>query len=183
MELRNRTTGAVITEDEFRRIHSNTSFPPVLTPEIIDYFGYDPVLEGPQATTIPPYQYSRRDGVEEINGQWFTKYVAGPTFTDYTDPDGVVHTAAEQYEAYCFGKDAEQGKAVRAERNNRLVASDWTQLLDTPFTPDERNSWALYREALRLVPTQDGFPWNIDWPPAPGTPASQLIKPVSSNTP
>jgi hypothetical protein len=80
MELRNRATGAVITDSQFRAENRNTSFPPQLTAEIIDSFGYDPVLEGPQATTIPPYQYSQRDGVVEINGQWFTHYIAGPVF-------------------------------------------------------------------------------------------------------
>jgi hypothetical protein len=169
MELRNRTTGVVITDSQFRSENPNTSFPEVLTPEIIDAFGYDPVLEGPQATVIPPYQYSRRDGVEEIDGKWFTKYVAGPTFTDYTDPDGVVHTASEQYEAYCFGKDADQGKVVRAERNSKLAACDWTQLYDSPLSADDKLAWALYREALRMVPQQDGFPWTINWPPEPGT--------------
>jgi hypothetical protein len=168
MELRNRTTGAVITDDQLRADNPNTSFPQVLTPDIINAFGYDPVLEGPQATTIPPYQYSQRDGVVEVNGQWFTHYIAGPVFTDYTDPDGVVHTAAEQYEAYCFGKDAEQGKVVRADRNKRLADSDWTQLIDAPLDPDAKLAWQLYREALRMVPQQTGFPWEINWPPKPG---------------
>jgi hypothetical protein len=164
MELRNRTTGIVITEDEFRRSNRNTSFPPQLTAEIIDSFGYDPVLEGPQATTIPPYQYSQRDGVEENNGQWFTKYIAGPVFTDYTDPDGVVHTAAEQYEAYCFAKDEEQSKVVRDDRNKRLADCDWTQL---PDSPADHEAWATYRQELRDVTAQAGFPWDITWPEAP----------------
>jgi len=165
MELRNRTTGTVVNEQQFRADNRNTSFPQQLTAEIIDSFGYDPVLEGPQATTIPPYQYSRRDGVVEINGQWFTKYIAGPVFTDYTDPDGVVHTAAEQYEAYCFGKDAEQGKSIRDDRNKRLADCDWTQLPDAPV---DRTIWAAYREELRNVPQQEGFPWNVIWPEQPG---------------
>lgn len=164
MELRNRNTGIVINQDEFRRINSNTSFPAVLTSEIIDSFGYDPVLEGPQATTIPPYQYSQRDGVIEINGQWFTHYIAGPVFTDYTDPDGVVHTAAEQYEDYCFTKDSEQGKAVRTDRNKRLADCDWTQLPDAPV---DHVVWATYRQELRNVTGQLGFPWDITWPEAP----------------
>ena len=168
MELRNRTTGVVITEDEFRRDNRNTSFPPQLTAEIIDSFGYDPVLEGPQATTVPPYQYSQRDGVVEINGQWFTHYIAGPVFHDYTDDKGVVHTAAEQYEGYCFAKDAEQGKVVRADRNKRLADCDWTQLADSPLDPDAEGAWQLYRETLRMVPQQPGFPWEINWPPIPG---------------
>ena len=168
MELRNRATGAVITDSQFRSENPNTSFPPQLTAEIIDSFGYDPVLEGPQATVIPPYQYSQRDGVVEINGQWFTHYIAGPVFQDYTDDQGVVHTAAEQYEAYCFAKDAEQGKVVRTDRNRRLAECDWTQLADSPLDAEGKAAWAFYRENLRMVPQQDGFPWKVQWPPQPG---------------
>lgn len=169
MELRNRTTGIVITDGQFRRDNPNTSFPQVLTTDIIDAFGYDPVLEGPQPTLVPPYQYSRRDGFVQINGQWFTRYIAGPVFTDYTGTDGVVHTADEQYEAYCFAKDADQAKAVRADRNKRLADCDWTQLADSPLDLDAKGAWQLYRETLRMVPNQPGFPWEINWPPIPGS--------------
>jgi len=168
MELRNRTTGAVITDSQFRSEHPNTSFPQVLTVEILDSFGYDPVFEGPQATTVPPYEYSQRDGVVEVDGQWFTHYIAGPVFTDYTDDEGVVHTASEQYEAYCFDKDAQQGQVVRDDRNKRLAECDWTQLADSPLDADAKLAWALYRETLRTVPEQPGFPWNVEWPPVPG---------------
>jgi hypothetical protein len=167
MELRNRATGAVVTEQQFRSEHPNTSFPEILTPDIIEGFGYDPVLEGPQATTTPPYQYSQRDGVIEIDGKWYTHYVAGPVFHDYTDDQGVVHTAAEQYEAYCFAKDAEQGKVVRDDRNRRLAESDWTQLADTPLDGAHKLAWAEYREELREIPQQPGFPWTITWPDKP----------------
>lgn len=164
MELRNRTTGAVITDSQFRSDNPNTSFPEVLTVEILDSFGYDPILEGPQAQTTPPYQISVRDGIVEVNGQWFTKYIAGPVFTDYTDDEGVVHTPAEQWEAYCFQKDAEQAKAVRDDRNKRLADCDWTQLDDAPV---DRTVWAAYRQELRDVSTQPGFPWEIVWPEKP----------------
>ena len=167
MEVRNRTTGAVITDRQFRSEHPNTSFPRVLTAEVLNSFDYDPVLEGPQATVTPPYQYSQRDGVVEVNGQWFTHYIAGPVFTDYTDDEGVVHTASEQYEAYCFDKDAQQGQVVRDDRNKRLAECDWTQLADSPLDADGKLAWALYRQTLRMVPEQPGFPWNVQWPPAP----------------
>lgn len=169
MELRNRASGAVITDSQLRSENPNTSFPQVLTPDIIEAFGYDPVLEGPQATTIPPYQYSQRDGVIEIDGQWFTHYIAGPVFKDYVDDQGVTHTAAEQYEQYCFARDAEQGNVVRVERNKKLADCDWTQLADSPLTPEAKSAWAFYRENLRMVPEQAGFPWNVNWPPAPGS--------------
>jgi hypothetical protein len=150
MELRNRATGAVVTDSQFRAENPNTSFPQVLTPEIIEDFGYDPVLEGPQPTLIPPYQYAQRDGVVEVNGQWFTHYIA-------VTPD------ADQKAAM----DAAQGDAVRTERNSRLAACDWTQLIDSPLDPDGRGAWQLYRETLRMVPQQQGFPWTIEWPPQP----------------
>jgi len=53
---------------------------------------------------------------------------------------------------------------VRAERNRRLTVCDWTQLADAPV---DGAAWATYRQALREVPDQAGFPWTIDWPEAP----------------
>ena len=147
MELRNRTTGAVLNEDEFRRSNPNTSFPQQLTAEIIDSFGYDPVLEGPQATTVPPYQYSQRDGVVEVNGQWFTHYIAA-------EPD-------EEGKALM---DADRARAVRTDRNQRLSDCDWTQLPDAPV---DAQAWATYRQELRDVTAQAGFPWEINWPQTP----------------
>lgn len=168
MELRNRATGAIITDSQFRAENSNTSFPGVLTVDILDAFGYDPVFEGPQATVIPPYQYSQRDGVTEIDGKWYTHYIAGPVFQDYTDSEGVVHTASEQYEAYCFEKDAEKSKSIRDARNRKLAESDWTQLADTQLDPIVKTAWTTYREELRQLPQQPGFPWEVTWPTKPG---------------
>lgn len=79
MRLRIRETGAVVYQDEFRAMHPNTSFPLVLSEELLNDFGADPVFEGPQPT-LTADQYAQADGVELINGQWFTKYVA----VDYT---------------------------------------------------------------------------------------------------
>jgi hypothetical protein len=55
--------------------------------------------------------------------------------------------------------------AVRADRNARLAACDWTQLADAPVNA---LAWAQYRQALRDVPSQDGFPWDVLWPAPPG---------------
>lgn len=60
------------------------------------------------------------------------------------------------------------GKAsatVRAERNRLLAESDWTQLLDIPEAT--RASWAVYRQALRDLPQQPGFPHDVAWPAKP----------------
>ncbi len=82
MRYRIRETGAVVYDNEFRALYPNTSFPAVLTVELLDEFGADPVLEGPQPI-VTENQYVRYDGIEETNGQWFTKYVA----VDYTEEE------------------------------------------------------------------------------------------------
>jgi hypothetical protein len=101
-----------------------------------------------------------RQGVEQqSDGKWYSKYVLGPIFTD--NEDG---TAAQQEAAYKAQKDAEQAASVRAARNSKLAACDWTQLADSSA---DKPSWATYRQALRDVTGQAGFPWNVTWPVEP----------------
>ena len=54
--------------------------------------------------------------------------------------------------------------AARSKRNSLLAASDWTQVADAPV---DQAAWATYRQALRDIPTQAGFPKTIDWPAVP----------------
>lgn len=54
---------------------------------------------------------------------------------------------------------------VRAERDRRLAKTDWTQLPDVPLATKE--AWAAYRQALRDVTGQSGFPQNVEWPREP----------------
>jgi len=59
---------------------------------------------------------------------------------------------------------AELTAQVRTERNSLLAASDWTQVADAPV---DQAAWAAYRQALREVPEQTGFPENVIWPTKP----------------
>ena len=163
MEIRIRESGAVVYESEFRTLFHNTSLPQQLTEALINDLGADVVFEGPQATGGTVYQYSQRQGVEQVNGKWYTKYVLGPIFID-TVVDGVTTTAIEQETAYKAQKDAEQAKSVRADRDTKLAECDWTQVSDAPV---DKQAWATYRQALRDVTAQSGFPWTITWPDAP----------------
>jgi hypothetical protein len=60
---------------------------------------------------------------------------------------------------------AEQAQTVREERNTKLSESDWTQVADSPV---DKAAWATYRQELRDITAQSGFPWTITWPSAPG---------------
>lgn len=62
------------------------------------------------------------------------------------------------------GRNDAQAAAVRAERNAKLSASDWTQVADAPV---DKAAWATYRQALRDISGQAGFPWTITWPTQP----------------
>jgi hypothetical protein len=55
-----------------------------------------------------------------------------------------------------------------ARRTQLLVNSDWTQLADVPLSAERRAQWATYRQALRDITDQSGFPDNINWPATPG---------------
>jgi hypothetical protein len=90
----------------------------------------------------------------------YTKANGGPSW----DITTTAKTAAENEAAYKAVKDAEQAKSVRATRGEKLAESDWTQVADAPV---DKAVWATYRQALRDVTTQTGFPWTITWPDAP----------------
>ena len=161
MQVRIRETGAVMYEAEFRAYQQANDGPTwgQTTEEILDKLGADVVFEGPQATGGTVYQYSQAAGVEQVDGKWYTKHILGPVFTDTEES-----SAAEQEAAYKAMKDAEQAKSVRTSRSEKLKDSDWTQLADSTA---DKDAWAAYRQALRDVTAQQGFPWTIDWPVQP----------------
>ena len=71
---------------------------------------------------------------------------------------------AEEIAAQNAVKEDNQKQEVRDKRDSLLQMSDWTQLADAPV---DKSTWATYRQALRDVPAQSGFPWTITWPDAP----------------
>jgi hypothetical protein len=63
--------------------------------------------------------------------------------------------------------DRQAASAIRAERNTKLSECDWTQLNDTPLDNTAKVAWTTYRQALRDIPSQSGFPHNVVWPVKP----------------
>ena len=85
--------------------------------------------------------------------------------------DGIVSfTAAEEAEWDIIEANAqahqinEAKQDARNKRNKLLDESDWTQLPDALAIT---NDWTTYRQALRDVPQQTGFPNDITWPTEP----------------
>jgi hypothetical protein len=149
MEIRIRNTGEVMTDITFRDTFRDRVLPAQLTEEWLNGFagGCDVVFEGPQPTPDNRYQSVIRQGVEEIEGKWFTKYVL-------VEPDAEGKAAM----------DANRAEQTRLERNRLLSNCDWTQVADSPV---DKAAWATYRQALRDITAQSGFPWSVEWPTQP----------------
>ena len=165
MEIRIRATGQVVFRDQWAKWVAQTHGRSVsdITPEVLEMFESDVVLDGVQPATQNAYQVVIRDGVEQIGTQWHTKYALGPNFAEYVDVNGRTVTVAEQEAAHKDAIDARQIQGVRFERNKRLAQTDWRFRSD--LTPSQ--AWIDYCQALRDVPAQAGFPWSIDWPIQP----------------
>ena len=59
----------------------------------------------------------------------------------------------------------QEADEARTQRDALLAESDWTVLPDAPVADEQ--DWKDYRQALRDVPQQTGFPTDINWPTKP----------------
>jgi hypothetical protein len=131
--------------DIYRRF-PQTSFPePMVDSALPD--GVVRVFPSP----IPAYDQNThqvQEGTPEfMDGKWYATYVVTPLS-----------------ESELSERAAAAASLVRATRAQRLQQSDWTQLADTPVN---KAAWASYRQALRDVPAQAGFPHAVVWPQEP----------------
>ena len=160
-EYRNRTTGEVKTQGQWRADFANMSLPRVWKAATLDALNLDPVLRSP-AATVGAYQVSVRDGVEQdANGNWVEKYVARDMFAD----DAELGTKAEQEAAYQATLDAATAETNRATRDAKLAETDFYALTDVTLTAE----MTTYRQALRDITTHANWP-NLnddDWPTKP----------------
>ena len=136
-------TGHPIQVENFRQLFPLVSFPAYLVPEAIEPHGYGLY---DYSDVLTPGRYEKLvEGtpVRNESGLWKQNW----TIVSMTEEE---RTAA----------DTQQAHEVRGERNFRMKASDWTQVPDAKV---DKAAWATYRQTLRDVPNQEGFPWDVDW--------------------
>ena len=164
-EYRERTTGVVKTQGQWRSANPNMSLPRVWKAATLDALNLDAVLRSP-AATVGQYQTSVRDGVvQDANGNWVENYVARDMFADTTDEDGVTTTKAEHEAAYQATLDAKTATDNRTKRDGLLAETDWMALSDVTMSAE----MTTYRQALRDVTSHANWP-NLDeadWPIKP----------------
>ena len=102
-------------------------------------------------SAVPSYDPYTHRLVEEApayeDGQWLVRHSVVPLGED--------ELAAIR---------ADRAAVVRSNRTRLLQQSDWTQLADAPV---DSQTWATYRQALRDITAQAGFPFDVMWPTAP----------------
>lgn len=140
-------TGRLLSVPEFFSEFPSTSFAMPLTPQQAEPFGFG-MYEFSQQPQVGKYEkivpaYAVRDDL----GVWRESWSVVPM------------DEAEKLQA-----DDKQAAQVRSRRKIHLTESDWTQVADAPV---DQAGWATYRQALRDVTRQSGFPWTITWPTQP----------------
>lgn len=80
----------------------------------------------------------------------------------------LISTMRDTYERSCVDGDIESASDyARKIREKLLAESDWTQVVDSPLSEFDKLKWAAYRQELRDIPEQPGFPLVIEWPSEP----------------
>ena len=131
--------------EELRRDNPNTSFPSEMGDDALANWNVFPCDEQDEPV-VTDRQYAERGTPNLVKGKWTVSWVV----KQISDDEWAL-------------KAEYQWADIRAERNARLSACDWTQLPDAPV---DKAAWAAYRQALRDITKQDN-PFNITWPVEP----------------
>jgi hypothetical protein len=123
-----------------------TSFPAQANDEMLASYGVQRVFNA-----TPP-QVTDTQVMEE----------GAPVFAD--DRWNQTFTVRDMTAEELASRDEAKAAEIRMLRNAQLAASDWTQVTDAPV---DKAAWATYRQALRDVTNQAGFPWTVDFPTIP----------------
>jgi hypothetical protein len=124
---------------QLRRDNPQVSFPSTIPAASLAEYAVYEVTEAP----LPSYDSSTQtlsQAVELVEDMWTQVWTVAPLPQDQAESN------------------------IRSQRDDRLTRSDWTQVADAPV---DKQAWADYRQALRDVPSQAGFPYSVVWPVAP----------------
>jgi hypothetical protein len=173
-DYRERKTGEIKSQGEWRRHFSNMSLPNAWNSDIENTLNLDPV-HYEFAPKTDKYKVAVIDGAEKnSDGQWVTKWTIVDMFKEYTDEDGNTVTVEQQIK----NEEAREleiiTEAARERRNHFLELTDWWSVSDLTMTAEQKT----YRQTLRDLPTHSNWPHlkEDDWP------SKEQIKLLSKKT-
>ena len=124
---------------QLRRDNPNTSFPKVPSDALLAGWGVYPYTVQDQLTVDYMTQTVTPTALTEVDGAW----IQGWEVSNLSVEDA--------------------GRNIRPQRDSRLQQTDWMALNDVTMTP----AWTSYRQSLRDITAQEGFPYNVIWPTKP----------------
>jgi len=141
------------TLGDLRRDNPQTSFPKKIGDAILASYGIYHVMPDAQpeydnlvqVLVRDPEPHNNETAVNEDTGE---TYNTGRWVIGYT----VENKPQDQAE-----------NAVRNKRERLLSDTDWMALSDNTMTP----AWTSYRQSLRDITEQEGFPFSVEWPTKP----------------
>ena len=123
-----------------------TSFPRQIDDATALFFGVVPVT--PTTPPLETFDTNLQRTAILQDETWVEKWFQTPATSEQIEE----RTTAATFDA-------------RLKRNQLLTDCDWTQLPDAPVL--DANEWTTYRQQLRDITSQAGFPWEITWPEIP----------------
>lgn len=139
-----------ITDYNFRLLFPDKYFEQVLLPAVVEELGWG------------LYDYTRPPECQ--------KYEKAVEIVPVKDSRGIfmqTWSVVPMTDVEIAQVDATKAAQVREARSRYLYLSDWTQLADAPLSSEKKSEWTAYRQALRDITSQTGFPWDIAWPNQP----------------
>lgn len=141
---------------DLRRDNPSTSFPRNPSADLLAAWNVFPVVE----RSAPSFDYAT-ENCNQVNptlenGKWVMTWE-------------VTNASAEEIAERTAARTVE----VRQERNTKLLLTDWRVVYEMERAAIDGLGvqyplvWAEYRQALRDITTQDGFPHNVIWPQEP----------------
>jgi hypothetical protein len=150
VKITNGQAQANYTIGDLRKDHSNVSFPRNISDEVLAAYNVFRVTELP----APDYNSRTHRLVTQapalVDGVWTVSRIA---------------VAKDQ--AQIDNETAQAAANVRADRDKRIAETDWMVIKHLELNENIPGVWEVYRQALRDVPAQAGFPWEVTWPEKP----------------
>ena len=136
---------------QLRRDNPQTSFPKRIPDEVLAEWGVYPVNSVPMPTYDGRTQRVEQNAQpHQEDGQWLIGW-------------SVVDKTAEEVQQY----DDNAAASVRTQRDTLLADTDWLVIKAQETSGTIPAAWATYRQALRDITAQEGFPHNVTWPTKP----------------
>ena len=134
------------TIGQLRRDNPNTSFPKHIPNRILETYNVFPYTQ--QQPTFDEKTQKLEDGgfIQSEDGNWSKTW-------------NIAEKTPEELAEWIESKKQQ----VRSQRDTLIAQTDYLALSDNTLSPEI----SAYRQALRDITTQEGFPESVSWPTKP----------------